>query len=97
MKLKYLLEDDMIDAFRKERCELLAEYVIETGATVRATAIRFGVSKSTVHKDLTLKLRYINPTMYKSVKEILQINKSERHLRGGEATRKKYLSKKYCK
>ncbi len=81
----------MIDAFRRERCELLAEYVIDTGATVRAAAIHFGVSKSTVHKDLTLRLKYTNPALYRQVKEILQINKSQRHLRGGEATRKKYL------
>lgn len=83
----------MIDAFRRERCELLAEYVIDTGATVRTAANHFGVSKSTVHKDLTLRLKYTNPGLYKQVKEILEINKSERHLRGGEATRKKYLSK----
>ena len=83
----------MIDAFRRERCEVLAEYVIDTGATVRTAANHFGVSKSTVHKDLTLRLKYTNPTLYREVKEILEINKSERHLRGGEATRKKYLSK----
>lgn len=84
----------MLDAFMRERSELLAEYVIETGATVRATASHFGVSKSTVHKDLTHKLKYINPSLYIAVKEILKINKSQRHLRGGEATRKKYLNKK---
>ena len=81
----------MLDAFMRERSELLAEYVIETGATVRAAASYFGVSKSTVHKDLTYKLKYINPGLYSAVKEILERNKSERHLRGGEATRKKYL------
>ena len=81
----------MHHAFMRERSELLAEYVIETGATVRACAQRFGISKSTVHKDLTYKLKYINPSLYNSVKKILDINKSERHLRGGEATRKKYL------
>ena len=84
----------MTDAFRRERAELLAEYVIDTGATVRSAASHFGVSKSTVHKDLTYKLKYLNPTLYKMVKEILAINKSERHLRGGEATRRKYLQKK---
>ena len=83
----------MSGAFRRDRCELLADYVIETGATVRTCAAKFGVSKSTVHKDLTCKLKYINPSMYKAVKEILEINKSERHLRGGEATRRKYLQK----
>lgn len=84
----------MNDIFIKDRAEILAEYVVETGATVRMTAGRFGISKSTVHKDLTYKLRLINPGLYQRVKEILEINKSERHLRGGEATRKKYLSKK---
>ena len=83
----------MIDAFMRERSELLAEYVIENGATVRAAAAHFGVSKSTVHKDLTYKLKYLNPRLYTAVKEVMEINKSERHLRGGEATRKKYLSK----
>ena len=83
----------MIDAFRKERAELIAEYVIETGDTVRGAAQHFGVSKSTVHKDLTYKLKYINPSLFSSVKAILERNKSERHLRGGEATRRKYLSK----
>ena len=84
----------MIDTFNRERCELLGEYVVDTHATVRAAAVHFGVSKSTVHKDLTHRLKYINPGLFKLVKEILQINKSERHLRGGEATKRKYLSKK---
>lgn len=84
----------MIEAFRKERSELLGEYVRDTGATVRACAHHFGISKSTVHKDLTYKLKIINPSLYRSVKRILEKNKSERHLRGGEATRKKYLIKK---
>ncbi len=75
----------------KDRAELLAEYVIESGATVRKCAKKFGISKSTVHKDLTYKLRYINPGLYSEVKEILYKNKLERHIRGGEATRKKYL------
>lgn len=80
-----------MDIFCRERAELLAEHVIETGATVRATAHKFGISKSTVHKDLTYKLKRINPTLYREVKRILEVNKSERHLRGGEATRKKYM------
>ena len=84
----------MNDIFLKDRAEILADYVIETGATVRQAATRFGVSKSTVHKDLTYKLKMINPSLYSQVKEILEINKSQRHLRGGEATRKKYLLKK---
>lgn len=78
----------------RERSEILAEYVIETGATVRVTAQRFGISKSTVHKDLSQKLRHLNPSLYSRAKEILELNKSERHLRGGEATKQKYLRKK---
>ena len=81
----------------RERCEMLAEYVIENGATVRSCATHFGISKSTVHKDLTAKLRYINKNLYAEVKKILFHNKSERHLRGGEATRQKYLHKKHEK
>ena len=77
--------------YEKERCEIIAEYVITTGATVRSAALHYGISKSTVHKDLSQKLRYVNPRLHTEVKEILQINKQERHLRGGEATRQKYL------
>ena len=80
--------------YGRERCELLAEYVIENKATVRATAAYFGISKSTVHKDVSQKLKYINLSLYNDAKEILDINKSERHLRGGEATKKKYMNKK---
>ena len=79
---------------QKERCEVLAEYVIDTGATVRATALHYGISKSTVHKDLSYKLKFINPRLYADAKEILEINKSERHLRGGEATKRKYQIKR---
>ncbi len=74
----------------KERCEVIAEYVIDTGDTVRAAAAHFGISKSTVHKDLTGKLKYYSPRLYFEVKKVLEQNKSERHIRGGEATRKKY-------
>ena len=84
----------MIELYGKERCEAFAEYVIETGATVRQTASHFGISKSTVHKDLSMKLKYINKIQYNIVKDILELNKSERHIRGGEATKKKYLDKK---
>lgn len=80
-------------SFDKERCEVLAEYVIESGATVRATAKRFGISKSTVHKDLTYKLMITNPKLHDLVKNVLDLNKSERHIRGGEATRRKYMKK----
>ena len=80
--------------FSRERCELLANYVIENDATVRNAAHEFGISKSTVHKDLSVKLKYTNKTKYALVKDILELNKSERHIRGGEATKRKYLIKK---
>ena len=76
-----------------ERCEELAQYLIDHRTTVRAAATRFGISKSTVHKDVTHTLAKINPPLYEQVKEVLNINKSERHLRGGEATKQKYLAK----
>ena len=79
---------------RKERCEILGRYIVRNRATVRATAAKYFVSKSTVHKDVTERLIHVNPALYASVKEVLDENKSERHLRGGEATRKKYLAKK---
>ena len=75
----------------KERPEIVGEYVINTGATVRAAAAHFGISKSTVHKDLTQKLKWLNPSLFSMVKEVLFKNKSERHLRGGEATKQKYI------
>ena len=75
----------------KERCVILGTYLIENNATVRTVASRFGISKSTVHKDITQNLKEINPILHKEVQEILNINKTERHLRGGEATRIKYL------
>lgn len=74
----------------KERCVVLANYLVENKATVRAVAGKFGISKSTVHKDVTQTLKHVNPALYQQVKDILEINKQERHLRGGEATRKKY-------
>ena len=79
---------------RKDRCEVLGEYLVAHRATVRAVAAHFGISKSTVHKDVTERLYQKNPTLYAAVKEILDENKSERHLRGGEATRMKYLKKR---
>ena len=84
----------MINNNLRERCEVIAEYVIETGATVRNTAAHFGISKSTVHKDLTYKLKYYNKALFMDVKTILDLNKAQRHIRGGEATRKKYLKYK---
>ena len=84
----------MIKFKDRDRCILVAEYVIENGSTVRSAAKHFGISKSTIHQDLTGKLKYISPNLYSDVKKVLNINKSERHVRGGEATRKKYLRKK---
>ncbi len=74
----------------EKRAVKLAVYVIETGATVRAAAKEFGISKSTVHKDLTQRLPLYNYPLYLQVRQILEKNKQERHLRGGLATRKKY-------
>ena len=78
---------------QRERCEEIADYVIEYKTTVRQAANFFGISKSTVHKDITSKLKHINRNLYMQVKGILEQNKSERHIRGGEATRMKYLQK----
>ena len=74
----------------KERCVILAAYLVENKSTVRAVASHFGISKSTVHKDITQNLKQVNKALYYQVKEILSINKQERHIRGGESTRKKY-------
>ena len=74
----------------EERATLIALYIIETGCTVRQAAKKFGVSKSTVHKDLTERLPKISPQLFKSVKEVLEENKRERHIRGGIATKHKY-------
>lgn len=74
----------------EERAVLLGEYIACTGATVRATADRFGISKSTVHKDITSRLRHLDPELFRRTQVVLERNKAERHLRGGAATRKKY-------
>lgn len=79
----------MADSIEQRACEL-AVYIIETGATVRAAAKRFGISKSTVHKDLSKRLPQYNKPLYNQVRCILDTNKAERHIRGGIATRKKY-------
>ena len=75
---------------KKERSEILGEYIIEKKSTVRAAAKKFGISKSTVHKDITEKLPHINSALYKEVKKVLETNKKERHIRGGMATKHKY-------
>ncbi len=75
---------------KKERSEILGKYIIEKKSTVRAAAKNFGISKSTVHKDITEKLPHINSSLYKEVKKVLETNKKERHIRGGMATKHKY-------
>jgi putative DeoR family transcriptional regulator (stage III sporulation protein D) len=84
----------MIDLSGKERCEEFAHYVLDNKATVRQAAHHFGISKSTVHKDLSARLKYVNRSLYNEVKKILDLNKSERHIRGGEATKRKYEERK---
>ena len=69
----------------------IAKYIIDNNATVRQTAKQFGISKSTVHKDVTERLSQVNPTLAREARKVLDVNKSERHIRGGLATREKYL------
>ena len=84
----------MTDTIDK-RARELAEYVLQTGATVRAAAEQFGVSKSTVHKDLTQRLEQTDRLLWLRVRAVLEQNKAERHLRGGEATRRRYAEKRH--
>ena len=77
----------------EERAVKLARYIIDSKDTVRGTAKKFGISKSTVHKDVTERLEKINPILAKEVREILDENKAERHIRGGMATKLKYMKK----
>lgn len=79
----------MTDTIDQRACEL-AVYIIETGATVRAAANHFGISKSTVHKDIQQRLPKKDPLLYAQVRKVLDLNKMERHIRGGMATRKMY-------
>lgn len=75
----------------EERAMEIANYIIENNATVRQTAKAFGISKSTVHKDVSERLAQINPTLAAEARKVLDVNKSERHIRGGMATKEKYL------
>ena len=75
----------------EERAISIANYIIENNATVRHTAKEFGISKRTVHKDVTDRLMQVNPALAKQARKVLDVNKSERHIRGGLATREKYL------
>lgn len=81
---------DILSDSKQERCIILAEYIIENNATVRSTAKQFGISKSTVHQDVTSRLEKLNPELHKRVGEVLKKNKEERHIRGGLATKLKY-------
>lgn len=76
--------------FLEQRAVELGEYIIQSKATVRKTAKKFGISKSTVHKDVSERLKKVNPQLYRKVKSVLEINKAQRHIRGGMATRRKY-------
>lgn len=86
-----------VGADEKERCVRLAEYLIAHKSTVRATAKHFGISKSTVHKDIAERLPHVNAELYFEANAILAVNKAERHLRGGQATKMKYRTLKYKK
>lgn len=77
----------------EERCVRIGQYIADTGATVRQAAGCFGVSKSAVHKDMDRRLPLVNPTLYRQVRQVLSYHKAVRHLRGGEATRRKYSAK----
>lgn len=83
------MTEDILDRARR-----LAVYMIETEGTVRSAAAQFGISKSTVHKDLTQRLRFCDPGLFRQVKKLMEQNKSQRHIRGGLATRKKYRTGK---
>lgn len=77
----------------EQRAREVAVYIIENGATVRAAAERFGISKSTIHKDLQQRLPKCDKSLYRQVRQVLDLNKAQRHIRGGLATRKKYTGK----
>ena len=77
----------------EERAIEIANFMIHSNATVRETTKKFGISKSTVHKDITDRVEKINPDLAKDVRRVLEINKAERHIRGGLATKEKYLHK----
>ncbi len=81
-------------AFSEDRAIELGEYIVQNKTTVRATAEVFGISKSTVHMDVTGRLKKLSPSLYFQVREILDTNKAQRHIRGGLATKEKYLKEK---
>ena len=96
MGVRIELKKDTLGETNQERCVILGHYIVENNATVRAAAKQFGISKSTVHQDITTKLEQVNRQLHDEVKAVLDKNKQERHLRGGQATKQKYaeLSKR---
>ena len=78
----------------EERAVELGEYILQNNATVRSAAKRFHISKSTVHKDVSERLQTVNPQLYGQVRHVLEVNKAQRHIRGGQATRRKYKGDK---
>ena len=78
----------------EERASMLGEYIVENCSTVRAAAKVFGISKSTVHMDVSQRLQRVDPCLYGQVRKVLEVNKAQRHIRGGMATKEKYLGKK---
>lgn len=85
---------EVLNTFSEERAAVLGEYIVKYKATVRCAAKAFGISKSTVHMDVTQRLKHTNPELYGEVREILDINKAQRHIRGGNATKEKYRREK---
>ena len=86
----------MLWEYIEERAIKCAEYIVATGCTVRACSAHFSISKSTVHKDVSERLRYINLELYEQTRQVLDFNLRERHIRGGLATKEKYLGEKHC-
>lgn len=95
--VKHYVEVSCLIYDSDERPRRLAQYLIEQKSTVRSTAAVFGVSKSTVHKDVSVRLARIDPVLYSEVQRVLATNKSERHIRGGNATKLKYEKAKRTK
>jgi len=85
------MEGNFLKAYIEQRAIEVAEFIVRSNATVRETAKKFGISKSTVHKDVTERLIKINPKLAGEARKVLEVNKSERHIRGGIATREKYM------
>lgn len=86
----------MLWEYIEERAIKCAEYIVATGCTVRACSAHFAISKSTVHKDVSERLRYINLELYEQTRQVLDLNLRERHIRGGLATKEKYFLEKHC-